>query len=848
MKASGVWNEIFDDSGAPRPAYEALVKHFSSLPPAHVRELEDRIEATLRELGVTFNVRKDQPWGQKSWHCDILPQVFSADEWEKLSRGFVQRLQAFECFLQDIYSKRLILKDGTLPVTPVLGSPHFQGAATGLKPARGAFLHLSGLCLTRLKDGSLAVRHHYFSQASGISYMMQNRRALARVHPVIFEDIPLLQIADTPASILEELREIPVKGSVDPTVVLLTPGTGSPAYSEHALLARRMGIPLVQGGDLLVLNDRLFLKTVGGLQRVEIVYTRVADPWLDPLVFRSDSLLGVPGLVQCVRQGTVALVNSIGSQLADDRALLPFSAAIIRYYLGEAPLLPTLDTLWMGDPDQRMLVLDKLEHYHIRPLYGERLVGSADAGNRSESEIRAIQREVLAEPHRFVAQTANEGAVTLCYHHGKAVPRSQDHILFALKRKDEYEVFHGALTRTSAPKSILTASELGGGSKDTWVLASSRPETEPPETRRAAEHEAPALVVTSRVAEGFYWLGRYLERAYHLSYMIGVVESLEAEELNAEERRLYRPVWNQLLPPLDGGGKSKRSLSTALDRFRLVTDREELGSVTRIIGRAFVNADALQDALSPEAWSSLSRLRSKFEKRRIKDPGTDTERSKLTRRLADNATSFIPQFSAIAAATMLADDGWRFYELGRSLECAIVTANAVFSLAESISRPRHTSAHSMEIELSAFLRLLGSRDAYRRVFQMRASRAEVLEILWQHPESPRSVARCLAQCASLLRQLPGDHERRSALHAAERLREEILRVNWQAYFDDSDPTNSPNAWLPDLEGETDGSALGAVLSEFLTRLLDLHSLISDDFLNHQATINPSDKTLLPGLN
>ena len=339
-------------AGSPRAPYLDVIRHLEETTSSDLRELEERLEATRRELGVTFEL----PAGEhhNTWFCDLLPQIFANEEWDQIVRGFQQRFRAFEYLLRDIYGDRAILKEGIVPIPLVLGSPNYQRSAVGLPLAGNHFLHLSGLCICRDANGAPTVKHHYFSHASGLSYMMQNRRLLVRVLPELFQSQQVESIADIPTDILLKLRS--VSNSPDPSVVLLTPGVASAVYSEHGFMARRMGIPLVEGGDLVVLEDALFLRTVSGLERIDVVYSRLADPWLDPLVFRRESHLGVPGLVHCIRKGTVAMVNGIGSQIADDRSLLHFSNAIIRFYLRETPILPTIQTYWLGDFDQRELV------------------------------------------------------------------------------------------------------------------------------------------------------------------------------------------------------------------------------------------------------------------------------------------------------------------------------------------------------------------------------------------------------------------------------------------------------------------------------------------------------------
>jgi len=758
--------------------------------------------------------------------CDLLPQVFPHSEWELLARGVRQRLDAFELFLRDLYGPRRILRDGTLPVAPVLGSPYFEAAAAGLHPVRGCFLHLSGMAVARDEHGRFCVKTHYFSNASGISYMMQNRRALARVVPAWFEGEAVQPIAEAPLAILEELRGMMPDTADDPTAVLLTPGVFSPSYSEHTMLARRMGIPLVQGSDLVVLDDRVYLKTIRGLERVEVIYRRISDLWLDPLVFDSDSLLGVPGLVHCIRKGTVAVVNGIGSQLADDRALLPFAGTIIRYYLDESPLLPTLETRWLGDADVRELVLENLAAWRIRPLYGEQVleVGTGPAAPRARTALlRALQRE----PHRFVAQSARESALTRCLEGGRLVERMQDHILFALRRGSGFEVFPGALTRVSPPGGTQTASELGGRSKDTWVLGPAGETELTVRSRSSVEVEMPASAVTSRVAEGFYWLGRYLERGWCLSQMIAVIEALETEEFNNAERRLFRPVWNRVLPPLENPGtRARRSISTWLDRYRLALQPDEPGSVVSILQAAFRNADSLQDVISPEAWAPLADLRARFASGRFRPGGDEVFCTRETRRLCDAVARLVPMFFGLAEASMLAGDGWRFCVAGQAFERAVVTANALSAFAEPLAeRIEGGSEIGSEIELSAFLRLLGTRDAYRRVYQMRAAPREVLEILVRHPGAPRSIARCLGVCARMLREaFEGDPEPSACVAI-----ESALRGLRAGGFREMLGFSGPQEMLLPDEAVDRAKRLADRLGALLVEVLELHHAISDSF-------------------
>lgn len=829
------WSETHEPSGEIRPVYRPLFERLQALPRQQIRALDERLEATMREMGVTFDISRDKPWGRRPWFCDLLPQIFRPDEWDHLTRGITQRLRAFEMFLQDIYGKKEILRANLLPIQPVLGSAFYQRPAASLTPPDGAYLHLCGLALCRQPNGEFAVKHHYLSNASGISYMVQNRRALARVIPQSFQDFSIHSIAEATVDILELLRSF--SDDPDPTVVLLSSGPGSAVYSEHSFLARRMGIPLVQGGDLLVLNDAVYMKTVSGLEKVEVIYSRVSDEWLDPLAFRRDSYLGVPGLVHCIRKGTVAVVNGIGSQLADDRALLPFANTIIRFYLGENPLLRGLPTFWLGDIDQREMVLADLEKYTVRPLYGERILLGGDGRQPTAEALTAARDAILQNASAYIAQPQDCDAETVSYHDGREVKRRQDHIFFALRKSaGEFEVFPGALTRVSTDEAPYTANELGGGSKDTWVEAA--PDYVEPVSDRIRLREAllPAQHVSSRVAEAFYWTGRYLERAHNLAVMIGVIESLELEELNPTERTLYRPVWNRMLPPLEKPGEvSRRNISSPAGRYRLTLDLEEYDSVVQAVLRATRNAESITECLSLEAWNVLSTLRARFQRARFRPKSSDDELTAFTRRYCDHAVKAVPEFFGTAQGTMVADGGWAFCEIGQAVERAIITANAVCSIMRPMPRRSgEVAEHEAEIRLSAFLRLLNSRDVYRRVYQMRIEAAPMLDLLWKNPTVPRSVTKCLQSCAHRLRYARDENSptTQRTMAGIEDLVHQIRLTDW-------DTLTSGSA--------KKGDALDEEGARLLKGTLNIHHLIADGFLNHQIHMRPESQPLLFGL-
>ncbi len=838
------WNEQIDPDSGVRPHFEPVLQHFAALVKSELRSLSERMAATMREMDVSFNISRANKAGgsrRRPWDCDLIPHVFAAEEWDLVERGINQRLKAFECFLRDIYGRKDILHHGSIPIRAVLGSPAYLHAAIGVIPSADWYLHLCGLVLARDRKGRLAVKAHAIQRGSGISYMIQNRRILSRVYPDLFVDQPVASLADVPLDIMLHLHEMAGAYGRELNAVLLTPGPGSSAYSEHSFLARRMGLQLAQGGDLVVLGDKLYLKVVGGLEQVDVIYNRLAHASLDPLVCRRDSLIGVPGIIHCLRRRTVAMVNGLGSELADDRGLLCFAPHIIRFYLGEAPLLPTIETLWLGDIDQRELVLADLENYHIRPLIGDDYLGNVKglpATTRDQQQIRNVLR---IHPENYVAQRLDEGGSALCIEGSRYLRRMQDHVVFALRKEKEFAIFPGALTRISCDGGLATSIESGGGSKDSWVFEPQHGTSQhPPATQPLMERFQVIRKITSRVAESFYWLGRYLERLNSLAYMIQVIEWLELEELNAAERKHYRPIWSRLLPPVEGGGSSRRSLGSRADRYALLLRPGVSGSAAALVQRICQNADSIQEFLTPEAWSVLAELRQTFGRVRFREGPTDSEMVAVTRRLAERALKLVPQFSAVAEMTLLADEGFFLCQVGGLLERAVVTSNAVLAVHSAFRnqmlRPKELE-HATEIELSAFLRMLGTRDAYRRLYQMRAQPLQVLEMLWQSREAPRSVLYALSRCADLLRkpQMVEAQGTGAVLQHVEAFVALLGRITWPRYF------------KRDADGLVDADALHRLLQELFDAVCKTHELITDSFLSHQGHIEAPDQSMLRGL-
>ena len=641
----------------------------------------------MRELGVTFDLSKDRAISGASPGPATSCRMFSAARNGRSSRagcgsGCGRSRRSCATFT----ATRKSCATACCRSRRSSAARIFQRPAVHLETPRGRYLHLGAICLKRDQHGTIQVSSQHFGQAPGISYMVQNRRLLARVAPETFSDLSVASIAETPTSLLEALRETADVSFGEPLIVMLSPGPGNAFYTEHSFLARRMGVPLVQGGDLLVLDDHVYLKTIGGLERVHVIYNRVADQYLDPLVLERGSLLGVPGLVHCIRKKTVSLVNALGSQLADDRALLGFA-------LAHHPVLPRRGP----DPAHPADVLVRRPRpVRTRPRQPRRIPHPAARGRpHLRQRARTVptagrgKRPARGDPQgpapvRRAAHRPGRADALLRGGPPGRTPAGPPRV------RPEQTPRHRGFPRRADPRRArgqpLHGAGLGGGSKDTWVLsADAEPITLQSRSRRGREMFIPPRRVTSRVAEVFYWMGRYLERANNLAYLVQVIETLELEELNATERKLYRPMWNRLLPHLEGSGR--RSIATPCDRYRLVLQKDEPGALINVLRRAMNNAGAIQDALSPEAWSALNRLRATFANQRFQEDPPVGVCTRVTRKLGELATHSIAQFFGLAESSMMDDDGWRFCRLGQQLERAIITANAPLACAKAFTGP-----------------------------------------------------------------------------------------------------------------------------------------------------------------
>ena len=465
------YDELFISKGQTRPEATPLIERINSLAPNELETRQQVAQNSLLKLGATFNVYSDNRGTERIFPFDVIPRIVSAAEWEKLEAGLKQRIYALNCFIADIYDEQKIIKDGIIPVELINSAKGFLEPCIGLKPPAGIWCHITGTDLVRNKDGQWYVLEDNLRCPSGISYVLENRRVMKSSFPKLFETMAIRPVDDYPSHLLDSLLNLTPPHLSDPTVVVLTPGVYNSAYFEHSFLAQQMGIELVEGRDLVIADGYLQMRTTKGLKRVDVIYRRIDDDFIDPLVFRPDSMLGIPGLTEVYRNGRVAIANALGSGVADDKVIYAYVPQMIRYYLGEDQILQNVPTYMCWNEKDRNYVLENLDKLVVKAANESGGYGMLVGTSSTPEEREEFSHRIQANPRNYIAQP------TLCLSRVPTLIEDNfegchvDLRPYILYGKDIY-VHPGGLTRVALKRgSLVVNSSQGGGSKDTWVLA-----------------------------------------------------------------------------------------------------------------------------------------------------------------------------------------------------------------------------------------------------------------------------------------------------------------------------------------------------------------------------------------
>lgn len=477
----GFYDELFGENNRPRPGSQLLIDTLRQLPPAEVRLRQETIDRALLRMGITFTVYGDDSGTEKIFPFDIIPRIVESYEWQHIEAGLKQRIIALNHFINDIYHDQQIVNEGVVPRSIFEKAKSYRPQCAGINPPKGIWCHITGTDLVRNNDGAIYVLEDNLRCPSGVSYVLQNRLVMKRSFPRVFSDSCVRPVIDYPARLYKTLAAINPNDVEHPNVVVLTPGIYNSAYYEHSFLAQQMGVVLVEGQDLAVKDDFVYMRTTEGFQKVDVIYRRIDDDFMDPKEFRKDSMLGVPGLMSAYRQGNVALANAPGTGVADDKVIYSFVPKMIRYYMNEEPIIPNVPTYVCDREDDRKYVLEHLDELVVKAANEAGGYGMLIGPHSTKAEQEEFAALINADPRNYIAQPtlslSRVPTVVGDHFEGRHVDL-RPYILYG----NDVWVLPGGLTRVALKKgSLVVNSSQGGGSKDTWVIAGAGTETADPE-------------------------------------------------------------------------------------------------------------------------------------------------------------------------------------------------------------------------------------------------------------------------------------------------------------------------------------------------------------------------------
>jgi uncharacterized circularly permuted ATP-grasp superfamily protein len=468
---SNTWDEMYKNDSV-REQYKGVVEFMQGLSIEELNRKEEMARGLFMSQGITFTVYSSGEGIEKIFPFDIIPRIITAGEWSYIEKGIKQRLKALNLFLKDVYNDQFILKDGIVPIDMIYSCPHYLREMHGFPVPHDIYVHIAGIDLIRNNDGSFYILEDNLRTPSGVSYMLENREITKRIFPDLLPKNNVRTVTEYPNILHKNLTSLSPRQTGNPTIAVLTPGIYNSAYFEHTTLARLMGVELVEGRDLVVDNHRIYMKTTSGLQLVDVIYRRVDDEFLDPLVFNPASMLGVSGIMSAYRKGNVAIVNAVGNGVADDKAIYTFVPAMIKYYLNEEPVLKNVPTHQLGNPEEREYVFQNMNKMVVKKTNESGGYGMLMGHSSTEEEISRYKVEILKDPRQYIAQPIISLSSSPCYMNGKFQPRRIDLRPYALCGPEGIQIVPGGLTRVALREgSLVVNSSQGGGSKDTWVLA-----------------------------------------------------------------------------------------------------------------------------------------------------------------------------------------------------------------------------------------------------------------------------------------------------------------------------------------------------------------------------------------
>lgn len=720
IPTAGRYDECRAADGSVRPHWAEFFRQLGSHAPAVLRAAHLACQRSIVEQDVSMNVYAGERSDAQPWPLDVVPLLVAADDWATLSDGLRQRARLLNELLRDLYGPQKLLRGASLPASLVMANPHFLRPCVGLGRPRDVMLHTYAVDLARSPDGQWWVLRDRLDAPSGLGYSLQNRILTRQALPQVFHRAPVERLYEFLRGFRVSLEQLaPVRPGEEPRVVFLSPGPANEAYFEHAYLARYLGYPLVEGADLTTRDRQVFLRTVGGLRRVDAIIRRVDSAFCDPLELHGHSLLGVPGLVHAAHSSRVALANQLGSGALETTALFAFLAPLCREVLGEKLALPSVATWWCGDPAARDYVLQHLDTLVIKPTFRASTLSTTRFSSfLTAAERTALAADIRARPWAFCGQERVHLGSTPAWINSALRPAPYILRAFVTWEDGDYRVMPGGLTRYHpAGDDAIVTLQHGGVTKDTWVLHTGTP-TPPPPVNALADIVHRPNDTPSRLADNLYWLGRYLERTSQLTRLLEKLDPLLRDEIAALDPtvadaaiRLLLETQGAVIPPK----ATLEQLDVLLDDA--IDDPALYGSLASNLASLIRNLDQAKVRLPPEAWRSLRHLRAALDS---PEPPAPSD-------LAPHLTAL----ETIANETLAHDTAWRFLMLGRHLERG---QQLVFLTRHLLGRTAPG-----EFRLQTLLHFADSLFSYRTTYHGSFQAAPVLTWLFAAAENPRGL-------------------------------------------------------------------------------------------------------------
>ncbi|MEQ8551560.1 MAG: circularly permuted type 2 ATP-grasp protein [Cyclobacteriaceae bacterium] len=811
------FDELASSDGAIYPHWQKLVNAYDKLGNEGLTSRSNEVIQLLKENGVTYNIYGDPEGLNRPWMLDPIPMVFSQNDWTRIEKGLKQRANLLNLILQDIYGERHLIRSGIIPFEMIYNHMGFLRQMDKIRIPGNHQLVQYSADLARGPDGRMWVLHDRTDAPSGAGYAFENRVAMTRVFPDMLRENHVRKVGSYYQTLKNTLSRLSWQGTEEPRIVFLSPGPGNETYFEHAYLSSYMGFTLAMGQDLTVSDGYVWLKTISGLERVDIIIRRVDDIFCDPLEFRMDSQLGVVGLMEAVRQKKVLVINPLGVRILENPGLMAFLPKICRHVLGEELILPSVATWWCGQGKEKQYVLDNIRFLMVRKIYRSRLNRSVYGGDLSEEQIIQLKNEIHARPHLYVAQELVNFSTTPSYINGKMEARNAvfRSYVVADTDNDDYEVMQGGLSRSSPDKGVFIVSNQSGGiSKDTWVL----------DTEEKARHVVRSTqiikqiqnIIPSRTGESLFWLGRYIERSIYTVRLLRIIlkkyyETDDAKHLEGDQ------VITTLLKTLTAitgtqPGFNKKSVlnQPKKELISLITDPHRSGSLCQSVQSFLNNAYSVRDRLSLDTWRILDSISDELS--RMKNQASLHQ---INRNL-DNLIIKLMAFHGLNIDNMTRENTWNILNIGRFNESARNTCIIIKSM---LAEKRSDEVERMILEylLMTNESLITYRYMYRSTQEVKA----VLNLLLIDELNPKSITYQVERIDQHINKMPDGNNR-----YLNPIRKKLLEINTMVRLYDPE-----NLVITDKSG-IHRKELVSYLESIATLLGEVSRLINEQYFSH----------------